>query len=125
MSNLVQWNKTFAIEQYSNIFNVGSISNRNDTQLLTTLIHYGVFRILFGFGSTIITNVNAKYADADFDEWSTPEQEASDIGTGTPNIWPNYSGTFAVQDFAFVGSPHLYNSDDKPKSQYLVTSTAG
>ncbi len=37
------------------------------------------------------------YADADFDDWPSPDQEAADIGTGTPNIWPNYSGSFAVQ----------------------------
>jgi hypothetical protein len=37
------------------------------------------------------------YADADSDDWPTPEQEAADIGTGTPNIWPNYSGSFSVQ----------------------------
>ena len=32
------------------------------------VIHYGVFLILLGSGSTTITNVKAKYADADFDD---------------------------------------------------------
>ena len=63
-----------------------------------------------------ITDVNVKYADADVDDLPTPEQQAANIG---------YSGSFTMQDFAFVGSTHLYNSDATPKSQYLVTSSSG
>ncbi len=100
-----------------NELSTAAVSARSEVQKLLT--------VLLGSGSTTITDVNVKYADADFDDWPTPEQEAADIGTGTPNIWPNYSGSFTVQDFAFVGSTHLYNSDATPKSQYLVTSSSG
>ena len=99
-----------------NELSTAAVSARSEVQKLLT--------VLLGSGSTI-TDVNVKYADADDDDWPTPEQEAADIGTGTPNIWPNYSGSFTVQDFAFVGSTHLYNSDATPKSQYLVTSSSG
>ena len=100
-----------------NELSTAAVSARSEVQKLLT--------VLLGSGSTI-TDVNVKYADADdVDDWPTPEQEAADIGTGTPNIWPNYSGSFTVQDFAFVGSTHLYNSDATPKSQYLVTSSSG
>ncbi len=93
-----------------------AVSARSEVQKLLTVLS----------GSTI-TDVITKYADADFDDWPTPEQ---DMGTpeqdmGTPNIWPNYPGSFTVQDLAFVGSTQLYNSDATPKSQYLVICSSG
>ena len=37
------------------------------------------------------------YADSDVDDWPTPDQEAAAMGTGTPNSWPLYNGSFLVQ----------------------------
>ena len=47
------------------------------------------------------TRMSCLYADSDVDDWPTPDQEASAIGTGEPNNWPLYKGNFQVKVLSF------------------------